>query len=686
MILSLYLAALAVLVGAGLVAFASSARPAAALSLGSAGAALGCALGLAASLAALGAAPTTLDLPWPVPNGALAVGLDPLSAVFAAAVFGVGLAASVFGAGYMRQYLPSAHPGRSAGEAAAASKGRALGGFLLAFAVLLATMGLLVVARQALLFLVAWEIMTVSSFLLVAFEHEDDGVRRAARTYLVASQLGTAFLMGLFLVLGAGAGSLRFDAFAAARAAPPLPAWALLALALVGFGTKAGLVPLHVWLPEAHPAAPSHVSALMSGVLVKMGIYGLVRVLGFLPPAPAWQGLLLGGLGLVGALAALALALGRRDVKAVLAYSTIENVGLIAFALGVGLVGAASGVPVVAALGVAGALLHVWNHAMMKGLAFLGAGALVHGAGTRDLERMGGLLRRLPWTGGLLVLAAAALAGLPPLNGFVSEWLLYLGLLHAGASASGGAVLAAWLPLAALAVVGALAAVVFTRLLGIALLGAPRSPGAAAAHEAGPLLLVPLAALAAGNVAVAIFPREALALLAPAAAQVLGTSAEEVLATLAPASAALAGPLRLGIVALLAAAAALVLASRGLLAGRDVRASSTWGCGFSAESARVQYTAASFAELPLAALAPPALRPAASLAPPAGALPRRASFRLSAEDPARARLFEPVFRKVGDTFSRLRRFQQANLHLQLLYILAAVIALTLFLLLHGGPR
>jgi formate hydrogenlyase subunit 3/multisubunit Na+/H+ antiporter MnhD subunit len=668
-ILQLYLAALALLLAGGLAAFAASARPAAALAVGSAGAALGCALGLAASIAALGAPAAALDLPWPVPNGALAVGLDPLSALFAAAVFGLGLAAAVFGAGYLRPYL-----GR-----------RSLGGFLLSFAVLLAAMGLLVVARQALLFLVAWEVMTISSFLLVAFEHEDHDVRRAARTYLVASQLGTAFLMGLFLVLGAGAGSLRFDAFAAARAAPPLPAAALLALALVGFGTKAGLVPLHVWLPEAHPAAPSHVSALMSGVLVKMGIYGLLRVLGFLPPAPAWHGLLLGGIGLAGALAALALALGRRDLKAVLAYSTIENVGLVAFALGVGLVGAAQGAPAVAALGVAGALLHVWNHAMMKGLAFLGAGALVHGAGTRDLEKMGGLLRRLPWTGGLLVLAAAALAGLPPLNGFVSEWLVYLGLLHGGAT-PGGLALVAWLALAALALVGALAAVVFTRLLGVALLGAPRSPGAAAAHEARPLLLVPLVALGAGNLAVALFPAQALALVAPAAAQVLGVSATEIHAALAPASAALAGPLRLGVLALLAAAAALAVASRRLLARRDVRESSTWGCGFSAESARVQYTAASYAELPLAALAPGLLRPAAVVEPPAGVFPRRAAFRLSADDPARARLFEPVFQKVGETFSRLRRFQQARLNLQLLYTLATVLALSLLLLLHRGAR
>lgn len=665
--MSLYVAALVVLVAGGLAAFAASARPRLALAVGSAAAVAGCALGLAASVPFLRGAPGALDLPWPVPNGALALGLDPLSALFAVAVFALGLATAVFGAGYMRS-----HAGR-----------RPLGAFVLFFDLLLASMALLLAARQALLFLVAWEAMTISSFLLVAFEHEDGAVRSAARTYLVASHLGAAALFALFLLLGGAAGSLRFEAFAPLRAGGAVPAALLFVLALVGFGTKAGLVPLHVWLPEAHPAAPSHVSALMSGVLVKMGVYGILRIVTFLPPPPAWEGLLLAGVGLGGAIAALVLALGQRDLKRVLAYSTVENVGLIAFGIGVALVAAALRAPAVAVLALAGALLHVWNHALMKGLAFLGAGSVVHGAGTRDLERMGGLLRRLPATGALLFLAAAALAGLPPLNGFVSEWLLYLGLLHGGRSAPPGLALAAWLSLATLALVGALAAIAFTRLLGTALLGAPRSAEAAAAHEGGPLLVAPLALLGAANVAVALFPDGALSLLAPAAAQVLGADPAEVTAALAPATAALAGPLRLTLAALALGAVALAVASRRVLGGREVRASSTWGCGFSAESARVQYTAASFAELALGAGAPRALRPRADAVPPApGPFPAAARFALAADDPARARVFEPAFRRVGEWFSGLRRFQQARLNLQLLYTVATVLVLTALLLLH----
>jgi hydrogenase-4 component B len=665
---TLYVAALLVLVASGLAALAASARPRLALGVGSAGAALGSVMGLAASIPALRGAPAALDAAWQVPNGALALGLDPLSALFAAAVFVLGLAAAVFGAGYMR---PEA--------------GRRLGPFALFFNLLLASMALLVVARQAVLFLVAWEVMTVASFLLVAFDHQDAEVRSSARTYLVASHLGTAALFGAFLALGSAAGSLRFDALAALRANPALlsfPAAVPFVLALVGFGTKAGLVPLHVWLPEAHPAAPSHVSALMSGVLVKMGVYGILRMLTFLPPAPPWHGLVLAAVGLGGAIAALALALGQRDLKRVLAYSTIENVGLIAFAAGVGLVGAALGAPALAALGMAGALLHVWNHALMKGLAFLGAGGLVHGAGTRDLERMGGLLRRLPATGGLLVLAAAALAGLPPLNGFVSEWLVYVGLLRGADGAPPWLALLAWLSVAALAFVGALAAVAFTRLLGVALLGAPRSREAAAAHEGGPLLVVPLGFLAAANVAIALFPAGAVTLVAPAAAQVLGTTEREILVALAPATTALAGPMRVGIAALLVVGVALALASRRLLSRRPVLESSTWGCGFAQESARVQYTAASFAELALRAATPRALRPRAAREAPEGVFPRAARVGLETEDPARARVFEPAFRAVADWFGRLRRFQQARLNLQLVYTVATILILSALLFLH----
>jgi formate hydrogenlyase subunit 3/multisubunit Na+/H+ antiporter MnhD subunit len=664
----LFLLALGVLAAGGAAALASSRRPRLALWIGTGSAALGCLLGLAAALSALGSGPPPeLALRWSEPLAAVRLGLDPLSAFFLAALFGLGLPASLFGHGYMR---------RLAGP-------RPLGAFLLFYNLLLASIALVLAARQAVLFLVAWELMTVTSFLLVTFEHGDPEVRRAGLTYLVASHLATAFLFALFLLLGRGAGSLDFGAFAALRGRGDVPAGLLFALALVGFGTKAGLVPLHVWLPEAHPAAPSHVSALLSGAMIKAGVYGLLRSLSFLPPAPFSWGLLLVVLGGAGALGAIVLALSQSDVKRALAYSSVENMGLVLLGVGLGLAASAHGATLGAALAFGGALLHVWNHALMKGLAFMGAGALAHAAHTRDLERMGGLLKRLPATGALFLVGALALAALPPLNGFVSEWLLYLGLLEAARAPSAGTPLAASLGVAALAAVGAVAAVAFTRLCGVSLLGAPRSPGAAHAEEQGPGEWGPLLLLAAGCLALGVFPAEALGLAAPAIAQASGMAPERLLALLAGPSRSLALPMRVALAALAAAAALLWLWRSRLLAGRSAPRADTWGCGFTRPSPRMQYTGSSYSQL-AASLVPRLLSARGRAVPPRGLFPGPSRLSFLREDPARRRIFDPLFAAAGERFQALRRFQTGKLHLQLLYTVVTLVVLVLFLVLRAG--
>lgn len=655
--MTLLAAAVVVLLGGGLAALAAFPRPALALALGSGTAAAGCGLGLAAVLPVLAGAPAaSLRLPWRVPAGAFHVRLDPLAAFFETALFGVGLAAALYGASYLRPSL-----GR-----------RPVPSFAFFFNVLVASMALVFAAADAVLFLVAWEVMALSAFALVTFEHERVEVRSAGYVFLVASHLGTAFLFGLFLLLGRGTGSFDFGRIEALRASPAVPASLLFCLALVGFGTKAGLVPLHVWLPEAHPAAPSHVSALLSAVMIKTGIYGILRTLTFLPPAPAGWGYALGGVGLLGALVAITQASGQNDVKRALAYSSVENVGLIALGLGMGMVGAAAGSEPLAALGYGGALLHVWNHALMKGLAFMGAGALVHATHTRDMERMGGLLARMPRSGALFLVAAAALAGLPPLNGFASEWLLYLGLLLGAGGMGGGPSLLGYLAFTGLALVGALAAIAFARLAGVALLGAPRSPEAAAAREVGPGMWAPLGLLGAGCVALGLFPAEVLRLVAPVLAQMGGPGLP---AALGPPAATLGTPLRAVAVVLLVLAVGLALLRRRVLLARGARASETWGCGFGRPTERMEYTGSSFAQFLLVGLAPRALRPRGHLLPPRGIFPARASLRTEPLDPARARLFDPAFRALGDRMSRLRRFQAERLNLQLLYTLITLVVL-----------
>ena len=293
-------------------------------------------------------------------------------------LFLLSAVAAVYGSEYLQVYREQKH----------------LGASWFFFNGLVASMTLVVIARNGILFLMAWEVMALASFFLVTFEDEQPSVRQAGWIYLVATHIGTAFLLALFILLGQERGSLDFDQFTVS-AGPGL----LFLLAVIGFGTKAGFMPLHVWLPEAHPAAPTHVSALMSGVMIKTGIYGLVRVLTLLGPPPMWWGWVLCGIGLCSGILGVLFALAQPDLKRVLAYSSVENVGVITLGLGLGLIGVSVGDPSLAVLGFAGGLLHVVNHALFKGLLFLGAGAVMHGAGTRDMSQLGGLLKRMPWTG-----------------------------------------------------------------------------------------------------------------------------------------------------------------------------------------------------------------------------------------------------------------------------------------------
>ena len=663
--MNLYLAALAVLAAGALAGPLLARRPALALRVGSGAAVLGSLLGLAAVVPfLLGAPPAERILPWSVPLGSFHLRLDPLAAFFQAALFTVAMPVSVFGAGYMKPHL-----GR-----------KPLGAFVFFYGLLILAISLVFAAADGVLFLVAWELMTVAIFVVVTFDDDRAQVRRAGFVYLVASHIGTTSLIFLFLVLGGTAGSYDFVRFEALRGSVVVAPALLFGLGLLPFGTKAGLVPLHVWLPEAHPAAPSHVSALLSAVTIKTGVYGLLRLLGFLPALPVGYGLLLAAIGLGSALVAITLMLGQQDIKAALAYSSVENVGLVVFGIGLGVAAGAKGLPVVAALGFGGALFHVWNHALMKGLAFLGAGTLVHAAHSQDLEKMGGLLTRLPLTGALFLVGTASLAALPPLAGFASEWLLYLGLLSGAGASSGAGPLLGYLAVAALALVGAIAAISFTRIAGVALLGTPRSPEAARAREVPAASWVPLAVLAAGCILFGLFPGLPLRLVVPVAVQLGAAEAPQVLA---PAADLPSAP-RFVVLVLLALVIAIVLLRRRL--GGGATAADTWGCGFAAPTSRMEYTASSYSQLFLSGLVPRALRSRVHFQSPRGIFPRKGSFRTDAQDPARTRLFDPLFRELGDRMSRLRRFQAGRLNLQLLYTLLTLVVLLSALAFRGrGP-
>jgi formate hydrogenlyase subunit 3/multisubunit Na+/H+ antiporter MnhD subunit len=628
---------------------------------GAGGAVLACALALIPTLRVLrGGEAEAARFAWDAAHGAFSLGLDALGAFFLLPVLVLSALGAVYGGSYLFAY-----------------RGRKSLGIAWSFyGAFVAGMVMVVLARTALLFLLSWEVMSLSAFFLVTFEHEKRDVRRAGWVYLVATHLGVAFLFAAFVLLGRHAGGLEFEAFSRMRA--PAPGWSglIFLLALVGFGAKAGFVPFHVWLPEAHPAAPSHVSALMSGVMIKMGLYGLLRVLSFLGPPTPWWGITLAGIGLLTALVGISLALYQRDVKRVLAYSSIENVGLIGLALGVGLWGRGAGLPAVAALGTAAGLLHIWNHAMMKGLLFFAAGSVLHGAGTKDMEKLGGLMKRMPWTGAAMMAGAVAIAALPPLNGFVGEWLMYLSLVKSGLATAGGQSLVAFLAVGLLALVGGLAAVAFVRLTGIVLLGAPRSEAAAHAHESSPWMLGPMAVLVLLCLAAAVFPGEVVASLPRVLDVVVGPASGATFAGLEASEA----PLRtLGLVnAWILLAFGGIAAAVGIIGRSAARDEGpTWGCGYARPTVRMQYTGRSFAEMMTEHLLPRLLRPRTSRRPPRGLFPAEGDFGSDCPDPLAERLYEPFFRRWADRFARLRILQQGRVNVYLLYVvLTVVLALT----------
>ena len=611
----------------------------------------GAALGIAGAVVALaqgGAA--ELHASWSPPGAALALRLDSLSALFLLPIFGIPAAGSVYAVAY--------YPQRETG-------GRAVR-VQLFYGLITASMALVVVAANALLFLAAWEVMALCGFVLVLTEHEKRETQRAAYVYLAAAHVGVLTLFALFSLLGSAAGSLDFDRMAAAGLAPGA---ALFALALVGFGLKAGLMPFHFWLPGAHSSAPSHVSAVLSGVLIKTGIYGLLRVTGFFEAPPLWWGLSLLALGGASAVLGVAFALAQHDLKRLLAYHSVENIGIIAMGAGLGLVGRAVGDPALVVLGLSGAVLHVVNHALFKALLFLGAGAVDHACGTRELDLLGGVARAMPRTALLFLLGAAAISGLPPLNGFVSEWLVYLGSMRALSSTAS---LVPWAVLAApvLALVGGLAAACFAKVVGTVFLGTPRSEHVAR-HESAPAMLLPMAALAGACALIGLFPLALVPALRGAAAA-WSRIAPEALAGPGRAATASAAAIT-GCAAILLALAGAIAAWRNRRVGR-APASETWGCGYARPSARMQYTGSSFAEM-LTLRFGWAFFPRARVKPPQGPFPRHAAFSSHVPDTVLDVALLPSVKTASWLAEHARRLQRAQVQGQALLVGVTLLAL-----------
>ncbi|RNC72624.1 MAG: hydrogenase [Desulfuromonadales bacterium] len=609
---------------------------------------LGSLMGLFGALATILTEQTaTYTLASTLPFGPCAIGIDPLSAFFLIPVCIVAACCAVYGTGYW----PAAQHPRTAPR---------LSFF---FGLLAASLALLPLARDGVLFLVFWEVMALAAFFALATEDWNREVRDAAKIYLVVTHIGTLALFATFSLLRTGGDSFAFPGAATLDGTGPL-ATAIFLTALFGCGMKAGMMPLHIWLPGAHASAPSHVSAIMSGIIIKMGIYGLVRILSFYDTVPAWWGIVLLAAGIVSSILGVAFAVGQHDLKRLLAYHSIENIGIIVMGIGVALIGRAIDMPGLVLLGMAGALLHVLNHALFKSLLFLGAGAVIHDAGTREIDRLGGLGRRMPWTAALFLTGAVAICGLPPLNGFVSEYLIYLGFFSGVVSGKGAAVPLLGLAAPALAMVGGLAVLCFVKVFGTVFLGLPRTTEAAACHEPGWAMRGPMVFLAILCAMIGLAPVALPRFLEPA----LFTWNPQ----LAFAGEGLADAAPLGWVTILGALLVLMALGIGIVIRQRLQAAprgttGTWDCGFARPTTRMQYTASSFAEM-LVKLFAGVLRPKSHQPEVRSLFPVGGTFASHVPEAVLELVITPLLTAADRRLSLARRLQHGQLHLYILYI------------------
>jgi hydrogenase-4 component B len=574
---------------------------------------------------------------FPIGGEPLHLRLDAISALFLVLLNLVGAAGAVYSQEYWSdQHYPDSAP-----------RGR------LWWSGMVLSIGFVLLSSNGLHFLIGWELFAVCSYFLITLDRGRREVRAAGWLYLAASHAGTLCLFAFFATLAARTGSWELGAMRDQTALAPL-VW----LALGGFAVKAGLFPVHIWLPSAHANAPSHVSALMSGVAIKMGIYGLVRFTGWLP-APDAVGWVIIGLGAVTALLGIAFALAQNDLKRLLAYCSVENVGIMAIGIGGTLLGATHGHAPWGKLLLAGALLHVWNHGLFKSLLFFAAGSVLHATGTREMSRLGGLWRAMPWTAAMFAVGAAAISGLPPLNGFVSEWLIYLGLFDAAAGRSS----AAWPAMAAvliLAMAGALALASFMKSAAIIFLGAARTQAAEHAHESGPLMRGAMGVLACGCAAIGLAP----VLFWPTIAKAAATWNSAPTVSDQPAGLNFLGWMHPTIaVGFVVAVVCLIrwVKTRGLRTGL------TWDCGYSGPTPRMQYTSGSFAGI-VADWFRWIFHPDRMQRRPRGIFPERAHRVERVPETVLERVLEPVGRAILRLANAARQLQHGRLQFYIVYV------------------
>jgi hydrogenase-4 component B len=629
---------------------------------------------LASAIAIVHGSTDIWTVPFGVPLFSWSVRLDPLSAYFNLALALLAAAVSVYSFGYLRHMQ---------------GHRRGIGALGFFYNVLLLSLTLVFTAANAFFFLVAWEVMALSAFCLVSFEHEKEEARRAGVLFLIMSHGGTALLLIAFFMLSTFGGSLDFASFHLLASRMPADRQGVVFLLFfAGFGVKAGIIPLHIWLPEAHPVAPSNISAIMSGIVIKTGIYGMARVFfDFFGTPPLWMGTLVLGIAVVTALLGVLYALMEHDLKRLLAYHSIENIGIILMSFGAALMFRSLGHPNLAAIALIAGLYHTLNHAIFKGLLFLSAGSVVSAIHTRNMEKMGGLIHRMPVTALAFLIGAVAISGLPPLNGFVSEWLTYQALL-AGFGTT-GSLTRVMFPVAGalLALTAALAAACFVKAFAIPFLALPHSEAASNAKESSASMRIGMALLAIGCVVLGLGASWFLPVFDSITAQTVGVRVSSSLVT-ANGFVLTAGSARSGTVStvgitILLLVVGLIPALLLMLRGRVRRRRTTgptWDCGLPGLTADNQFTATAFSK-PLRMIFSALYRPRREIQAEyevSPYYPTAIRFESEIEPTFEKRLYGPLKDATLAIAGRLRAIQAGSIHAYLAYIFIALILLLLF--------
>ncbi len=616
----------------------------------------------ATAFSSLGDAPASVVLPLGLPDLPFHQRLDALSSFFLMLLGAASFGISLYGSGYFRHM-----------------EGRTLSLLTLQYHLFLAGMALVLLADDAYMFMVAWEVMALSSYFLVTTDHHVPDIRKAGFLYLLVAHVGAIAILLSFGVMqgGHGISAYTFDAMRDARLEP---FWASVAfaLALFGFGAKAGVLPLHVWLPEAHPAAPSPVSALMSGVMLKTAIYGILRVtFDLLPTQLWWWGVLALGLGLVTAVFGVMFAAVQGDMKRLLAYSSIENIGLLLVGIGLTVIFHFYGKETLAALSLAATLYHSLNHACFKSLLFIGTGSILHATGERNMGRLGGLIHHMPWASVLMLLGVLAIAGMPPLNGFVSEWLLLQAFLLSPGLPNSYIDMLVPVAAAVIALAAALAAYVMVKFYGVIFLGRPREKSLEQAHDAGWRERAGMAWLVLLCVLLGLAPVFVLQHLDHVSRLLLGAqlgNAASDWVFLAPVDTERASysPLYF-LLAVLGVMLLTTLLVRRLYHGR-VRRSDPWDCGFPAQTARMQDTAEGFGQ-PIRRIFEPFFKIESAVPTPFDAQPR---YHGRSDDKLWFLLYLPIARLTERLSGWASLLQHGRIHLYLTYTFVTLVVLLIF--------